>query len=208
MHVAIHRHGATNFAALLHGANGDGKIVDHAEAFAVIGKGVMKSAADVDANTVFQRAFGRQNRAAGVQQEGIHHLRRIWNLHLQLFARAQAAFHQLVHIKRRMDQQDVGFGGRLRSDEVRVVGDAFLQQAFANEAELVGAKNVLADGQEILLAIDEFEGQHGPAIRGTRNQPMILDPGGKCHEALTSNRPASQRLSLRFRKQRRRIHLP
>jgi hypothetical protein len=41
---------------------------------------------------------------------------------------------------------------------------------------------VLADGQEIFFAIDQFEGQHGPAIRGTRNQPMILDLGRKCRE--------------------------
>ena len=93
MYVAIHRHGPTNLAPLLHGSNGNGKIVDHAEAFSMFGKGVVKSAANIDANTIVQCAFRCQDRTSSVEHEGVHHLRRVGNLHLQLLARAEAAFH-------------------------------------------------------------------------------------------------------------------
>src|SRR5207302_6247064 len=41
MHVAIHRHGAIELAFLVHAFNGDSYIVNHAEALAMIGHGVM-----------------------------------------------------------------------------------------------------------------------------------------------------------------------
>ena len=145
-------------------ANGDREIVNHAEALAVLREGVMKSAADIDADTVAERALGRQDRAARVQQEGIHDLRRVRNLHLQLFPRAESAFHQLVDVMRRMHQGDVRLAGGLRRDEVALVRGPLLQQAFANPEKLVGAKNVFPDRQIVLLAIDQFEGQHGPAF--------------------------------------------
>jgi len=52
MHVAINRHRPGNLAVTLHAADGNGHIVDHAEAFAVIGERVMKSSADADRYSV------------------------------------------------------------------------------------------------------------------------------------------------------------
>ena len=152
-------------------ANGDGEVVDHAETFAVLGKGVMKATADVDADAVLERAFRRQNRAAGVEHEGVDHLRRIGNLHLQFFARAQAAFHQLVDVEWRVHQQDIGFAGGLGNDEVALVSHVLLKKQLANQAIFVGAKDVLADGQEILLAINQFEGQHGADFQARQLTP-------------------------------------
>ena len=120
------------------------------------------------ANAVFQRALRRQNRAAGVQHEGVNRLRRIRDLHLQLLARGQAAFHQLVHVMRRMHQQHICLACRLRLKEIALFGDMLLQQPLADEPELVGTEDVLADGQEIFVAVDQFEGQHGPAIWAKR----------------------------------------
>src|SRR5664280_3123101 len=83
-----------------------------------------------------------------------------------------------------MDQEDVGFAGRVRNHEVRVFGNALLKQALANETKLVGAKNMLADGEEIFLAIDQFERQHGPITRILTTESMILDLRRKCREGV------------------------
>ncbi len=122
---------------------------------------MMEAAADIDANAILQGAFGGQDGAARVQQEGVDHLRRIGDLHLQLFARAERPLYELVDVMRRVHQHDLGFAGRLRHQEVAGLGDAFVQQTLANQTVFVGAKDVLADGEEIFFAIDQLEGQHG-----------------------------------------------
>jgi hypothetical protein len=53
MNIAIDGHGAADSVIALHAADSDGNIVNHAEAFAVIGEGVVKSAADVEADAIF-----------------------------------------------------------------------------------------------------------------------------------------------------------
>ena len=99
-------------------------------------------------------------------QEGVDHLRRVRNLHLQFFARAETAFHELVDVVRGVDQHHVGFGGGLGCDEVEVVDQAEGEESLTNQAVFVGAKDMLADGEEVLFAIDELEGQHGPKVLG------------------------------------------
>src|SRR5205085_5313937 len=53
MDVAVHRHGARDFVVALHAADGDGYVVNHTEAFAVIGKSMMETSANVDGDAVF-----------------------------------------------------------------------------------------------------------------------------------------------------------
>src|SRR5256885_16108715 len=48
--VTIDSHCSSDFAIALHTANGDRNVVNHAKAFAVIRKGMMKSAADIKCN--------------------------------------------------------------------------------------------------------------------------------------------------------------
>ena len=114
MNVAIDGHGPADSTTLLHDPNGNGDVVDHAEALAVIGKGVVKATADVDAYTVLQRPLRSQDGPSGVQHEGVDHLWRVGNFHLQLFARAQAAFHQLVDVMRGVDQGNVAIRSLVR----------------------------------------------------------------------------------------------
>jgi hypothetical protein len=71
VHVAIDGHGLVNLAIALHAADGDGDIVDHAEAFAVIGERVMESSADADRHAVVERVIGGQHRAAGGEPEAL-----------------------------------------------------------------------------------------------------------------------------------------
>src|SRR5271169_1541137 len=81
--VAVHGHGALDELPLLQAADGDGEVVDHAKTFAVIGEGVMKAAADADADAVGKRALGRQNGTAGMEHESVDHLRRVRDFHLE-----------------------------------------------------------------------------------------------------------------------------
>ena len=59
--VAIHRHGALDGLVFLQAANADGKIVEHAEALAVVRVGVVKSSAHVDRCSLLERQSPRQN---------------------------------------------------------------------------------------------------------------------------------------------------
>ena len=64
MHIAIHRHGRANLAIALHASNGNRNIVNHAEAFTVVRKRVMKSSANIHRHAVLQRILRGKNRAA------------------------------------------------------------------------------------------------------------------------------------------------
>ena len=61
MYVAIHGHGALDGLVFLKAANADGKIVENAEAFAVVGVGVVKSSAHVYRGAVLERQSPGQN---------------------------------------------------------------------------------------------------------------------------------------------------
>src|SRR3954470_23353486 len=52
--VTVDRHGGTDFVVTLHATNCDRNIVDHAKAFAMVGKRVVKSAADVHRDSIVQ----------------------------------------------------------------------------------------------------------------------------------------------------------
>src|SRR5215469_7048109 len=100
MHIAIDGHGALDELALLQPADGDREVVQHTEALAVIGKGMVKAATDVHAGSIAQSKLGGEDRTTGMHHEGIDYLRRVRNLHLKLFTRAEAAFHELIDVVR------------------------------------------------------------------------------------------------------------
>jgi len=59
--VAVYGHGAGDSVIALHAPDGDGHIVNHAEAFAVVGKRMMESATDVEGDVILQSIIGGQN---------------------------------------------------------------------------------------------------------------------------------------------------
>src|SRR6202044_817416 len=69
MDIAIDSHRRANLAVPLHTSNGDGHIMDHAEAFAVVGKRVMKSSANIDGHSVAQCILCGKNRSTRSQPE-------------------------------------------------------------------------------------------------------------------------------------------
>src|SRR5580692_35975 len=72
MDVAINSHRGANLAITLHTANGDGNVVDHAEALAVTGEGMMESTANVDGHAVVEGTIGCQHGTARGEPEGAH----------------------------------------------------------------------------------------------------------------------------------------
>jgi hypothetical protein len=48
VNVAINCHGCPNSSIALHAADGDGYVMNHAEALTMVRKGVMKATADIE----------------------------------------------------------------------------------------------------------------------------------------------------------------
>ena len=113
MDVAIDNHGAMNFSVMLHLANGDGDVVDGAETFAVIRKGMVKSTAYVEADTFVESQAGRQGGAACRQPECARHFRRIRNLELQNLFLAQGSVLEALDPSALMHQQQIIVRSRL-----------------------------------------------------------------------------------------------
>ena len=124
MDVAIDRHRGANLVVALHAADGDGHVVDHAEAFAVIGERVMKSSADADGHAVVEGLVGGQHGTARRQPEGAHQLRRVRHFELQLFERAERARLQFLDVLRSVHEQHVLIGSRTRSDKIGRLGNS------------------------------------------------------------------------------------
>src|SRR5208282_6046425 len=72
MDVAIDGHRGANLAVTLHAADGNGHVVDHAEAFAVTRERVMESTADADRHAVVEGMIGSQHGTACGEPEGAH----------------------------------------------------------------------------------------------------------------------------------------
>ena len=133
-----------NGAIGLHPADGHGHVVNHAEAFAMPRKGMMKSAADIHPKPIPHRMLRRQNRTAGRQPEPFDGLLRARDFQPHPFGRAQRVVLELIDIFRRVHAQDVFIAGRFGSDDVGRIGNAFGDQPVADQAELLGGKNVRA----------------------------------------------------------------
>src|SRR3954468_24174051 len=146
MNVAIDGHGSPDFAIALHAANGDRDVVNHAKAFAVIRKGVVKSAADVDRDSIVQCILRSKNRTAGSEPESLHQFRRERNFKLKFFTGGESSSLQLLDILRRMDQQDVLIGSWLRCNEVFRPGNTAFDQLIMHTTIFLRRKNMLPDG--------------------------------------------------------------
>ena len=147
-------------AIALQAADGHGDIVDGAEALAVVREGVMESAAEVEAQTVFQSQARGQDGAAGGQPESFHHLARIGDLQAQNVLVAQGAVAQLGDPLGDVHQQDVFVRGGGRLDEILGRGETRADQAVVQPAVFLGGEDVRAEVQVVALGVDQAEGQH------------------------------------------------
>jgi len=174
--VAIHGHGARDLLLLLQAADGHGHVVDHAEALAVVGEGVVEAAAQVEGHAVSQRVLGRQDGAARGQPEGAHQLRRVRDLEQQFLLIGERAGLELADVVGGVHQQDVVVRGRLRLQEVLRRGQARFQQPLVDEPVLLGGEDMRAQGQVVAVAVDQLKGQHGvrKRVAGSRGNTKSL----------------------------------
>src|ERR1039458_5751327 len=168
MDIAIDGHGGANLAVTLHTADGDGHVVDHAEAFAVTRMGVMEASADADGHAVVKGMIGGQHGTAGGQPEGAYQFRGVGNLEFQLFAGAERTGFQFFYILRSVHYQNIMVGGRARSDKIGRLGNSGCKQALIDALVFLRGKNVGADGEEVVVDDDEFKGKHPVLKSGLR----------------------------------------
>ena len=145
---------------MLHAPDGHGHIVDHAEAFAVVGERVVEAAADADGNGVHESLAGSENGPSSGQPESLHQFGRVGYLELLLLASGEGASFQLVNVVKFVNEKNVLVLGGFGREEVLGTGELGFQQAFADAAVLFGWEDVLADGEVVAVAIDEFEREH------------------------------------------------
>ena len=145
MGVAVDGHGGADLVVALQAADGDGDVVDHAEALAVIGEGVVKSAAEADGNFVGQALAGGEDGSTGGEPEGVGQLARVRDLHFHFFALGERAGLELLHVFGFVDQKDILIAGGLGLEEIGGVGDAGGDEAVADPAVLFGVKDVVAN---------------------------------------------------------------
>jgi len=180
VNIAIDCHRRTNLVVALQPPNGDGHVVNHAEAFAMIRKSVMKAAANADGNPVSQGLPRRQDRSPGRQPKRVDKLPRVRDFHFHLLARAECAGLQLVHVLRFVNQQNVLISGWFGFQKILRVRNAFSQQPVADAAIFLGGEDVLANGEVIRVTVDQLEGEHSALRRSCAGElHMIRDRHGE-----------------------------
>jgi len=132
---------------VLHTADRDGDIVDHAETLAVIGKSVMEATPDADGDSVFKGLARSEDGTSGGEPEGVHKFRRVGNFELHLLAARQHAGFQFVNVVGIMDEQNVFVLGGFGCEEVFGLGRLRFQQPVTDATVLLGREDVLTDGR-------------------------------------------------------------
>jgi hypothetical protein len=118
MDVAIEHHGSHDVSVTLKAANRDGDIVDDAEALTVIGKGVVKTASDVNAAVVAQSLLGSHDGAAGHVPEGLDELLAVGNLEFELLAGTEGSGFEFLYPEAGVDQQYIFIAAKRRREDV------------------------------------------------------------------------------------------
>jgi hypothetical protein len=162
VHVGIDDKSLAHGVVSLQSPDGHGHVVNHAEAFAVAGKRVVESTADIDSEAVFQGALSGENRSAGSQPESSDGRLRIGNFQAHALAGAERVVLELIHPFARVHAQDILVGGWFGSEDIRGLGDVLGEQEVADHSEFLRLEYVLAQAQVITFVIDELERQHGP----------------------------------------------
>ena len=75
VNVTIERHRLSNFAVALHTTDRDRNVIDHAEAFTVVGKRMVEAAANADGDSVAEGVLGGEYGAASGQEECAYDVR-------------------------------------------------------------------------------------------------------------------------------------
>src|ERR1700732_4985302 len=96
MYVGIDNQDLPQSAIGLQSPDSDGDIVDHAETFAMAGKCVVESAADVEAETVFKSTTRGEDRSACTEPKASHPSLGVRNFQSHPFACAQRVLLEFI----------------------------------------------------------------------------------------------------------------
>ncbi len=99
----------------------------------MVGEGVMKTAADIEGDSVAQRAIGSEHSAACAEPIRLNQSPGVRDFQLPFFALGQSPRTELAHVLGGMHQQDIFIARWRRRYEVRGTGDALLEEAFAHQ---------------------------------------------------------------------------
>ena len=137
VNVGVDHHCSFNCFVVLQAADGDGYIVDYAEAFTVIRAGVVESAADIRGPAVVQRFLAREDCPASGQPAGFDQFLRVWYFELQDFGVGERAGFQFADVLARVDAEDIFVSCWLRRKKIAALRDSAVRQAFVNQAILL-----------------------------------------------------------------------
>jgi hypothetical protein len=105
--IAIDSHGALDGVILLQAANGDGKIIQNAETFAVVRVGVVKSTAHIDGRSILKRQTPGQNRPTRGKPDCSDQFGRIGDLQAQHLKVGEFASLELAQVFAVVNQRNV-----------------------------------------------------------------------------------------------------
>ena len=160
MNVRIHGHGRANLPCRLQRPDGDANVMDHAEALAVPGIGVVEAAAQIRGKSVLQRLAPGQRRSSRRQPKRLSGRLRKRNFQLHPFAQRQGIGLQFVHVGRRVHAQNVFVRRGLRLQEIARLRDSLGEQRVVDQSEFLRGENVRAEVQIVLRVINDLERQH------------------------------------------------
>src|SRR6266849_1296206 len=102
----------------------------------------------------------------------MHEFGREGDLHLQFFTRGERSRLEFADVLGRVDEQNVLIGSRTRRQEVGRFGYAGFEEAIVNAAIFLRRENVGSNGQVVIVAVDELEGEHA----STRSRSVSTAP--------------------------------
>jgi hypothetical protein len=120
MGIQVHDHRSPDRSLPLQRANGHSDIMQRAETFSVMRKGMMEAAADMKADALAQGEPRSQQRSAGPQPERILQSRTPGKIQDGALGRAKQVKPEALHITRTVDQEQVAVGDRIRRYEIVV----------------------------------------------------------------------------------------
>ena len=169
VYVAIHHHGLLNQLVFLQPADRHRHIVNRAEPLAVARIGVMKSAADIEADPVAKGQARGQRSAARRQPKRFPHGFGIGDLQVRQLFQGKCAGPQPLHPIRRMHQHQIVIGGGLGLDEIIRTRESVRQQAFTDQAKLLRWENMRTQIEIVAGVINKFERKHVTPPIATRS---------------------------------------
>src|SRR2546423_11008634 len=137
MHIAVDYHGALDQAIALRNLDRDCYVIDGAESLAMSAIGVMKSAADVVTDALFQCHLGRERGSARGCNEGARHLFRPRDLQSRDFEVTQRSGFQAFNPTGVMCEQQVVIRSGLRLHEILWGSGSIGQEPLADQTEFL-----------------------------------------------------------------------